>query len=78
MHMAHSNKSISICRNLVARLCLKNCERSGQSLREERLISQRSAETRGFSPGTPIPPTGKVDWLGYVIRAHSNWLTLLW
>ena len=26
-----------------------------------------------------FPPTGKVDrGGGYVIRAHSNWLTLLW
>ena len=24
-------------------------------------VSQRSAESRGFSPGTPVSPTGNVD-----------------
>jgi hypothetical protein len=27
----------------------------------KRVKSQRSAESRGFSPGTPVSPTGKVD-----------------
>jgi hypothetical protein len=27
-------------------------------------VSQRSAESRGFSPGAPFPPTGKVDRVG--------------
>ena len=27
-------------------------------------VSQRSAESRGFPPGTPVPPTGNVDRVG--------------
>ena len=35
-----------------------------------RKLSQRSAESRGFSPGTPFPPTGNVDRVGWV---NPNW-----
>ena len=39
---------------------------------------QRSAESRGFSPGTPVS-SHRESWQGgYVIRAHSSWLTVLW
>ena len=32
----------------------------------------------GFLRALRIPPTGKVDRVGWVIWAHSSWLTLLW
>ena len=28
-------------------------------------VSQRSAESRGFSPGTPVSSHREVDWVGY-------------
>ena len=63
---------------------------AGSSLREnvlnatrtqsscERSKSQRSAESRGFSPGTPVSSHRESRRGGLGRRAHSNWHTLLW
>jgi hypothetical protein len=64
------------------------CEVAGSSLSENFLNatrtqfscekSQRSAESRGFSPGTPVS-SHRESWQGGLgKRAHSNWHMLLW
>jgi hypothetical protein len=51
------------------------------SPRVKRVKSPRSAESRGFSPCTPVSShmQGKLTgWVRSVKRAHSNWHMLLW
>ena len=38
----------------------------------EKSYSQRSAESLGFSPGTPVPPTGKSEYPPTGIYSHRT------
>ena len=46
----------------------------------KKIISQRSAGSRGFFPGTPVSFHGECrqDGLGNTARSHLNWCMLLW